>query len=447
MTTLPRARVGDHLAVLGLLVVTLLGVVPFLLHLLLAPFVTPGARRRFSARLRASPPAPAEPPPPDPSAWAGRTVFVVAGEPSGDRLAARVVSALRARAPGLVVRGYGGPALAAAGARLDRAIVEHAVVGFVAVAASLPYWWRLCATTRALLREDPPDLLLTVDFPGLNLRLGRWARRAGVRTVHLVAPQTWAWAPWRSARLRRAVDRLLVVFPFEQAWFADAGLDTLYVGHPLFPPAEPGAAHDAPPSAPPVVELRPGSRRREVARQGRLVLEAARVVAARRPGTRFLLRLASERAREALRGPQPEGVTVHVGPGDPLGPPTVALTTSGTSTTELAVAGVPMVVFYRLPWPMRLLRPALLLSPHFAMVNVLAGERVVEERLVGGSGGAALGEAVAALLSDPARLGATRDALARVRARVVHPGVPDRIARAALGDGPRVAPVTPSSGR
>jgi lipid-A-disaccharide synthase len=113
-----------------------------------------------------------------------------------------------------------------------------------------------------------------------------------------------------------------------------------------------------------------------------------------------------------------------------------ALTTSGTSTVELAVAQVPMVVFYRLPWLLRALRPAFLLSPWFAMANVLAGERVVDERLVGASDGPALGDALAALLTDPARWSATREALGRVRARVTHPDVADRVARAVL-DGER----------
>lgn len=434
----PRPRLLDHLAVLGLLLRTVVGIVPFVLHLLVAPFTTPRARRRLAAQLRAPAPAPDEAPAPDPAAWAGRTVFVVAGEPSGDRLAARVVAALKARAPGLRVRGYGGPALAAAGADLDRSIVEHAVVGFAAVVASLPTWWRLCAETLARFREAPPDVLLTVDFPGLNLRLARWARRRGIRTVHLVAPQTWAWAPWRTGRLRRAVDRLLVAFPFEAPWFRAEGLDARYVGHPLFEaPLPPPASPETLPEAP-LVELRPGSRRREVRRQGPTVLAAAQRASRAVPAARFVVRLASERARAAFDaatgGPDalPAGVTVKVGPGDLGGPVAAALTTSGTSTAELAVAQVPMVVFYRLPLLLRALRPAFLLSPWFAMANVLAGERVVEERLVGASDGPALGDALAALLTDRARWTATREALGRVRARVTHPDVADRVARAVL---------------
>src|SRR5689334_12321185 len=131
--TAPRPRFADHLRVLGLLLATIAGVVPFVLHVLIAPVATPIARRRMRRRLSEPPPRPAEPPEVDAAAWRGKTVFVVAGEPSGDRLAARVATALRAAAPGLVVRGYGGPALVGAGVALDRNLVDHAVVGFWAV--------------------------------------------------------------------------------------------------------------------------------------------------------------------------------------------------------------------------------------------------------------------------------------------------------------------------
>jgi lipid-A-disaccharide synthase len=442
----PRPRFADHLAVVGVLLWTLLGVIPFVIHLLIGPFSTPRARRRLSRRLADPSPSPDESPPPDPAAWAGRTIFVVAGEPSGDRLAARVVEAIRRRAPGVRVRGYGGPALAAAGATLDRLIVEHAVVGVIGVIASLPYWWRLCAETLARFRDDKPDVLLTVDFPGLNLRLARWARRRGIRVVHLVAPQTWAWASWRTTRVRRAVDRLLVTFPFEAAWFRDAGIDARYVGHPLFEaplpaPASSGTVPSAWPGGP-LVELRPGSRRRDVRRQARLVLEAAREAGARVPAARFVVRLASDRARVAFDGVAsragglPPHVTIAVGPGPAGESIAAALTTSGTSTAELAVAQVPMVVFYRLPWPMRLVRRAVLVSPWFSMANVLAGREIVVERLVGPRDGQALGVELAALLTDSDRWTATRKALGEVRAHVAHPDVADRTARGVLEVGP-----------
>jgi lipid-A-disaccharide synthase len=383
--TASRPSFADHLRVLGLLVATGLSVVPFVLWVLVSPVLAPRARRRLRAtveRARGAATPAAGPPPTDAAAWAGRTVFVVAGEASGDRLAARAVEAIRRRAPGVRVRGYAGPATAAAGADLDESIVGHAVVGFFGVLATLPTWWGLCARALATFREQPPDVLLTVDFPGLNLRLARWAKKRGIRTVHLVAPQTWAWAPWRAGRVRRAVDSLLVTFPFEEAVFAERGVAATFVGHPLFeaplppprsPPAGPAEGGEA------VVELRPGSRSRDVRRQAPIVLRAAALVEERRPGTRFLARLDSPRAAAAFEdarrraGPAPARLDVRTGAESDGQAVHAALTTSGTSTAELAVQQVPMVVFYRVSWLGRLGALLLVTSPWIAMANLLAG--------------------------------------------------------------------------
>ena len=306
-------------------------------------------------------------------------------------------------------------------------------MGFWAVVRSLGFWWRLCAEFLARLREEPPDVLLTVDFPGLNLRLARWARARGVRAVHLVAPQTWAWAPWRSRRLARAADRLLVTFPFEPAVFRDAGVAATYVGHPLFEaPLPPPRTPEALPSEP-LVELRPGSRRRDVRRQGPIVLDAAARLAERVPGVRFAVRLASPRAAGEW-GRLDDKRAWHDcrrSEEDP-GEVAAAITTSGTSTAELAAALVPMVVFYRVSPLGRVGKALLVTSPFVAMANLLAGRGVVPERLVSRGGGAALGDEAAALLADPVRWRATRDALVPVRERLAHPGVADRIARAVL---------------
>ena len=414
---------------------------PFVLHVLVAPVATPLARRRLR-RLLAEPAAgPDAPPPVEAAAWEGKSLFVVAGEPSGDRLAARVVAEILRQAPGVRVRGYAGPAVAAAGARLDRSIVEHAVVGFLSVAATLPTWWRLCVEALAIFREDPPDVLLTVDFPGLNLRLARWARRAGIRTVHLVAPQTWAWAPWRTGRLRRAVSLLLVTFPFEPRVFRAAGVRSAYVGHPLFeaplpPPAESrgaaarGPARRAAPGEPTSRGASAGAHRarrgpcRRATRARRAVPRAARVrTGPAAPSTR------------SWRGtaPRPRAPRSGSAGRDVEEPVAIALTTSGTSTAELAAALVPMVVFYRTSLLARLGAGLLVTSPYVAMANLLAGREIVPEHLVPSSGGAALGEEVADLLADGARWSRMRADLATVRARLAHPDVAARAASFVLG--------------
>ncbi len=435
-TRIPTPRAIDHLHVFWLFVTTLFGVIPFALHVLVAPIATPIARRRMKRMLAGVSEASDAGPVVDSAVWSGKTVFIVAGEPSGDRLAARVVEAIKGLSPGVRVRGFGGPALEAAGASLDRSIVDHAVVGVWAVVGSLPYWWRLCAQSLAIFRETPPDVVLTVDFPGLNLRLARWAKRRGIRTVHLVAPQIWAWAPWRMGRLRRAIDRLLVTFPFEKPVFEAAGIATAYVGHPLFEaPLPPPRTGESPRATAPRIELRPGSRRRDVRRQAPIVLDAAARLLERFPAAEFVVRLGSEKAASAFsvaqrdRRPIP-GLRVEGALWE--GPIDAALTTSGTSTAELAAALVPMVVFYRVSPLGRLGKMALVTSPYIAMANLLAGHDAVPERLVGVGDGARLGDELADLIDDADRWRAVRADLERVRARLGREGVADRAAHAVL---------------
>jgi lipid-A-disaccharide synthase len=440
----PRPRLVDHLHVLALLAKSLLAGVPFVLFALVAPVVRPILKARLRARLRQGAlDAPAEPPLPDPARWAGKTVFVVAGEPSGDRLAAPVIAALRRLCPGVRVRGYAGPACAAAGMALDRDLMAHAVIGVFAVVRSLGTWWRLCAEYLALLRETPPDLLLTVDFPGLNCRLARWAKKRGVRTVHLVAPGVWAYGGWRVFRWRRALDHLLALLPFEPALYAGSGIRTTYVGHPLFeapfpppttPPAWPGAG-------PCTVELLPGSRKSEIDGQTPLLLEAAARIEAALPRVRFAVRLAEEahRARfdaaAGLARARPTALEVGVGPRAHAAPVLAALASSGTVTAELAAALVPMAVTYRVTWLTRVGAFLWLTAPYFCLANLVAGRRVVPERLV------TRRSAAARLAADLLSVAGSADAWTRVRAdlhvvrrRLEVPHVAERAARAVLAE-------------
>ncbi len=433
----PRPRLVDHLRVAWLLVGSFAGVIPFTLFLLLSPVLTPWLRARTKQKLAAPPAEPAAPPEPLAVPEDG-TIFIVAGEASGDALAASVIARLRAEAPGVHIRGYGGPACAAAGAVLDEDIVENAVFGFFPVVASLGFWWKLCARTLARLREDPPDLLLTIDFPGLNVRLARWARERGVRTVHLVAPQIWAHTPWRIFRWRKAVDRVLANFPHEPALFASSGIATSFVGHPLFEAPLPAARTPAVPPADEarIIELWPGSRRREIDRLTPLLVEAASIVEARFPRARFVVRLArpahEARFRHAQRSARwaPANLSFTAEPR-----PTYdaalwgALASSGTATAQLAVDLVPLAAVYRLGFISWLFGQVLVTSPFIALPNIVLGRRAVPERLCWAPDA---GERVArdflAAAGDAAAWAGTRAALGEVRRRLEAPDVAERAA-------------------
>lgn len=443
----PRIRLRDHARVAWLLVKSIFAFLPYLVVLPLTPILGPWFRRRLRRALESAPPSPA--PTVDSLAAAlaghdlrGRRIFLVAGEESGDRMAARIIEALRERAPDVEIVGYGGPASAAAGASLYRDLTANAVMGVFAVIGSIGFWWKICAETLARFRETKPDLLLTVDFPGLNVRLAGWARKSGIRTVHMVAPQLWAHAPWRVVRWRAGVDHLLSTMPFEPPLFERSRIHTTYVGHPLFeePLPAPRGAATRPPEAP-VVELWPGSRRRELRHHVPILKAAAALLAGRLPGVQL---------ETPLARPEHDALITQLwrdAPGDAPLPRLLAggaqahehlvgaLVTSGTATAQVAVDLVPQVVFYRLAWPTRILASVGIWTPWICLANLVAGQEVAPEHLVTGSGAAQrlVDDLLAQIGTDEAHA-ATRTVLERVRGRLATPQVADRVATLVLTD-------------
>ena len=391
---LPKPTWVDHLRVFGLLIRTLVEGLPYVIVLpICVPlrlFLRSRTRRRLKSRDRS---ATLVEPPPLGALPREATVFVVIGEASGDKLAARIVDAIRATAPHVTVRGYGGPDCAKAGMHVDRDITQHAVMGTWSVIASIGTWWRICAEFLALIREESPDLLLTVDFPGLNGRFAQWAKKAGVRTVHMVAPQVWAHAPWRARRWRRATDLCLSVFPFEPTLHEASGMRSVYVGHPLFeaPLDAPRTLAKRPVEEMAVVELWPGSRSRELTKHARLTFEAAKAVRRELPHAAFVVRLARvehasyytslegfAEAADSRKGWIRFSDTDENDSNRLLG----AIACSGTATAELAVSLVPTVVFYRISWLQRLAAWGYLNAPWFSLPNIIAGSEVLPEHLM-----------------------------------------------------------------
>ena len=308
---------------------------------------------------------------------AGRQLnfFFSAGEASGDMYAAWFLEALRARAPEARCFGCAGARLREAGCEALLESERIAMVGLAEVATEVPRVWRLY---RALLREAlarRPDLAVLVDAPDFNLRLARHFRRAGVPVLYLVAPQAWAWRPWRARQIARVVDRLLCIFPFEEEWFRKRGVNAEYIGHPLGGRVAPRltrsaffAEHALDPARPLVVLL-PGSRRREVALNLPVMAEAARrwpaqTAVALPPG---------------LPAPPTPFPLLRGASHDALAHADVAVIASGTATIEGALLGTPMAVVYRVTEPTWWLGRLLVRTPFYSMVNLVAGRRVVPE--------------------------------------------------------------------
>jgi lipid-A-disaccharide synthase len=286
-------------------------------------------------------------------------------------------------------------------------------------------------------------MLLTVDFPGLNVRLARWARKRGIRTVHLVAPQLWAHTPWRIFRWRRAVDLVLATFPFAPPLFDGVGLPTVYVGHPLFeaPLPAPRGARDVSASEACVIELWPGSRTRELRHHARVLVEAAADVGARLPRARFVVRLAKpehEALFEAGRlaaSRAPAELRMHLGPPAHELPLWGALAASGTATAQLATDLVPLTVFYRVGFIEWCFAKTLITSPWISLANLVLGRGLLPERLCWSPRvGATIAADFLGVAGTPESRAEQRAGLEEVRGYLETPDVADRAARVILAE-------------
>ena len=362
-------------------------------------------------------------------------IYVVAGEASGDVLGGRLIAALRARRPDLEFAGIGGPRMAEQGVPSLFPYGELALMGLLEVLPRIFRLKRLLADAAADVTARRPAVLITIDSPGFTLRLAEQVKPAGIPVLHYVAPQVWAWRPGRVMKLRQKVDRILCLLPFEPIFFEAAGIPVTFVGHPVLESgADTGdaarfrAAHGLTEADRPVIVM-PGSRRMEVSRLLPVFGAALRMAAQRVPGLRPVVPVApivAEAVRRAAADWPVPPILVEGNADKHDAFAAVAqsggagLIKSGTSSLEMAVAGIPHVVGYRVnPITAAIVR-RLVKVPHASLVNLLAEREVVPERLQQDCTPEALAEALVRPLLDPAIAAAQRagfrEALARLRA-------------------------------
>ena len=351
-----------------------------------------------------------------------RKLLVSAGEASGDRYAAGLALALAERLDGVDLFGCAGREMRAAGVEPVISAESLSVVGLAEVVSHLPGIYGKFRKLVAEAERRKPDLAILTDSPDFHLRLAPKLRKLGIPVVYLVAPQAWAWREGRVKKMRSLIEQLHCIFPFEESWYRERGVNATYIGHPLarvvrpkWSKAEFLARHRIPPDRP-VITLCPGSRGGEIARHLPLLLQAVNHFQARRAAT-FLLALPQDGRLKIRMDEACEGHW-HVIEGetwDALAHCDAAMVASGTVTIEAGLLGTPMVSYYRVSPATWALGRRFVRVPHLTMVNLVAERRIVPELMQQDATGSNLAEETLAILDHPERRRQMREDLAQVR--------------------------------
>jgi lipid-A-disaccharide synthase len=380
-------------------------------------------------------------------------IMISCGEPSGDLYAGALVSEIFHREPAAEVFGFGGQRLAAAGARLVGDFQGLSVTGLTEAIRVLPRSFAMLRRLTAAARERRPDVFVAIDFPDFNFRLMAALHRLGIPVVYYISPQLWAWRGRRMETMKRFVDRVLVIFPFEEELYRRAGIPVEFVGHPLVDLVrvqQPRAAllreHGLDPEAP-TVALLPGSRTNELTRIVPAIAASLPLIRMRVPNVQFLIAAAPNLADELFEplmvapesgghhrsGPPSGGpVLIRERTDDVLAASDVVITASGTATVQAALHERPMVVVYRLsPLTFRIGKPFVRVDM-YAMANLVAGKRVVPELIQEHLTPERVAAETIRFLTDPELSRRTRDELRQVRERLGEPGASARAAEAVL---------------
>jgi lipid-A-disaccharide synthase len=368
-------------------------------------------------------------------------IMISCGEPSGDLYAGALASELQQRAPSAEIFGFGGERLRRAGGHLVGDFSGISVTGLTEALRVLPRSYAMFRRLVGAARQKRPDVFVAIDFPDFNFRLMAALRRLRIPIVYYISPQLWAWRPGRMQTMKELVDRVLVIFPFEEELYRREGVDVQFVGHPLVDLARATesradflSAHGLEPDAP-TVALLPGSRPNEVHRILPDLAAAVPLIAARVPRVQFVVAGAPTLSSDVfapLAGVKPAPVLVSGRADDVLASSDVVVTASGTATVQAALHGKPMVVVYRLSeLTYRIGKPFVKVDT-YAMANLVAGRRIVPELIQQDFTPERVAEETVQFLTDSARYDATRRAVQEVRAKLGAPGASGRAAEAIL---------------
>ena len=367
--------------------------------------------------------------------------MIIAGEASGDLHGSNLVRAMHEIDPAVRFYGIGGVRMEEAGVNLVARSSDMAVVGLTEVISRLPRILKVFFNLRKDLAESPPDLLIPIDYPDFNFPLASAAKKRGVRVFYYISPQVWAWRKGRIGKMKKIVDRMAVIFPFEKDFYAREGMEVSFVGHPFLDtvhiesPREEVLRRLGLEAGCRTIGILPGSREGEVRRILPDMLGTARILSQRLSPVQFLLPVADTLSEEFIRniaGALPVKLALAKDRTyDAIGAMDVAMVASGTATLETALLGTPMIIVYRVS-PLTYAVGRLLVDvDHIGIVNIIAGKAIVPEFIQGDVVPEKMADAIVQILSDEKKYGEIKENLSRVREKLGQPGASRRVAELA----------------
>jgi lipid-A-disaccharide synthase len=367
-----------------------------------------------------------------------KQVMIIAGEVSGDLHGAQVVKAIRRQRPETVFSGMGGAEMASAGVKILIDAASLSVMGITEVFTRIGPILSGLRVIKQSLKNTRPDLLILIDFPDFNLRVAKYAKLLGISVLYYIGPQIWAWRTGRVKTIKKRVDHMAVIFPFEVPFFKDNAVPVTYVGHPLLD--HEWSRVNVPGNAPfPVIGLLPGSRNQELERHLPVMLKSMSIINRYFDHARFIIApvnksqhaFASAMVKTENAGGGCE--IVEGGARAVFSRCHLVIAASGTVTLEAAIAGVPLVVIYKVAPLSYLLGRIMIRVNYICLVNLIAGRKIVPELIQKQASPENIAHEAVTMLKGAGRLDTVRRQLSMVQKELGTGGAADRVAELALG--------------
>ena len=364
-------------------------------------------------------------------------IMILAGEPSGDIHGGHLCRELKNISPGIQLFGMGGPKMEEAGFEVVHRIGDTGVVGFWEVYKELGKYWKIFKKMVAVMEERRPDAVILIDYPGFNIRFARKAHQLGIKVYYYISPQLWAWGQWRIKKIRRYVDKMLVIFPFEKEFYNSHGIEAELIGHPLIGTLnldlskEECQKHLGITSSP-VIGLLPGSRRGEIEKIMPILIETAKILQEKIPEAKFILPIASIELRPLIED-QLKQTSVKIRTREGSGKEIIVasdllILASGTVTLEASVYLTPMIIVYKISFFSWLMGKILIKIPFIGLVNIVRGQKIIPEFIQYQAQPEAVAQAGLEILTQPEIRERMIGELKIVRDKLGRPGAATRAA-------------------